>query len=208
MDFRRFSTTVRNTARWITALAAVVAAAALIGAPVASAQAQQNIVQVAAGNPQFSTLVRAVQAAGLADTLSGPGPFTVFAPTNDAFNKLPAGTVEGLLQNPAQLRAVLTYHVVPGRVTAADLPNNPTANSVQGAALNFSLNPPRVNGANIVQADIQASNGVIHVIDTVLLPPAAGRSGGLPPAALAAGLGVLGAIAGAGGLMLRRRAGR
>jgi uncharacterized surface protein with fasciclin (FAS1) repeats len=192
-------------ARWAAPLLALTAGVMLVSAPVASAQGQQNIVQVAAGNPQFSTLVRAVQAAGLADTLSGPGPYTVFAPTNDAFNKLPAGTLDTLLQNPDQLRAVLTYHVVSGRVTSADLPNRPSATSVQGAALNFSLNPPRVNNANIVQPDVHASNGVIHAIDTVLLPPSAGRSGGVPPVAVAAALGGVGLALGAGGLGLRRR---
>jgi len=198
----------RKAVRWSAPLIAMAVGLTLFGAPMASAQGQQNIVQVAAGNPQFSTLVKAVQAAGLADTLSGPGPFTVFAPTNDAFNKLPAGTLDSLLQNPSQLRAVLTYHVVPGKVMAADLAGKPTAATVQGASLNFTLNPARVNGANITQADIQASNGVIHVIDTVLLPPTAGRSGGIGAVPAAAILGGLGLILGVGGLGIRRRLGR
>jgi uncharacterized surface protein with fasciclin (FAS1) repeats len=183
---------------------ALVASALIVFIPTTSAQGQQNIVQVASGNPQFSTLVRAVQAAGLADTLSGPGPFTVFAPTNDAFAKLPAGTLDSLLQNPDQLRAVLTYHVVSGKVMAADLSGRPTASSVQGSALNFTLNPARVNNANIVTADIQASNGVIHVIDTVLLPPAAGRSGDFGSMAVLA-LGGLGLVIAGSGYALRRQ---
>ncbi|MFN0072525.1 MAG: fasciclin domain-containing protein [Chloroflexota bacterium] len=131
----------------------------------------QNVVQVAQADPRFSTLVRAVQVAGLVDTLSGPGTFTVLAPTNDAFNKLPAGTLDTLLANPAQLRTVLTYHVVQGQMTAGDLPNRPTATSVQGGELTLRTNPARINDANVVLADIQASNGVIHGIDSVLLPP-------------------------------------
>ena len=164
---------LRGIARAFSLAAALALGVGVLAAPSAGAQ-PQNIVQVAQGNPQFSTLVRAVQAAGLADTLSGPGPFTVFAPTNDAFNKLPAGTLDSLLQDQQQLRAVLTYHALSGQVTSADLPNRQSAPSVQGAPLTFSVNPPRVSNANIVQADVQASNGVIHAIDTVLLPPGAG----------------------------------
>ena len=165
---------LRRIARALSLAAALTLGVGVLAAPSVGAQPQQNIAQVAQANPQFSTLVRAVQAAGLVDTLSGPGPFTVFAPTNDAFNKLPAGTLDALLQDQQQLRAVLTYHAVSGRVTSADLPNRQSAPSVQGAPLTFSVNPPRVNNASIVQADVQASNGVIHAIDTVLLPPGAG----------------------------------
>ncbi len=102
---------IHRAIRWFAPLLAIVAGTALLSVPIASAQPQQNIVQIAAGNPQFSTLVRAVQAAGLAETLSSPGPFTVFAPTNDAFGKLPAGTLDSLLQNPDQLLDV--SHVQP-----------------------------------------------------------------------------------------------
>lgn len=133
-------------------------------------QAQRTILQAVQNDARFSTLAQAVQAAGLGETLSGAGPFTVFAPTNAAFDKLPSGTLNTLLNNPQQLRAVLTNHVVQGRVTSADLPGRPSATSVQGSALNFSTNPARVNSAAITEADLQASNGVIHVIDTVLVP--------------------------------------
>jgi transforming growth factor-beta-induced protein len=205
---------LRGIARAFSLAAALALGAGVLAAPPAGAQPQQTIVQVAQGNPQFSTLVRAVQAAGLADTLSGPGPFTVFAPTNDAFNKLPAGTLDSLLQDREQLRAVLTYHVVSGRVTSADLPSRQSAPSVQGAPLTFSVNPPRVNNATIVQADVQASNGVIHAIDAVLLPPGAGapapaqlpRAGEADQASAPITLGLAGlALLGLGGLMFVRR---
>lgn len=138
----------------------------------AAAQAQ-TIVDIAAGNPDFSTLVTAVTAAGLVETLSGPGPFTVFAPTNAAFAALPAGTVEGLLADIPALTGVLTYHVVPGAVMASALTEGMTATTVNGADVTFTLaNGAQINGANIVTTDIVASNGVIHVIDAVILPPA------------------------------------
>jgi uncharacterized surface protein with fasciclin (FAS1) repeats len=134
-----------------------------------------DIVAVAAGNPAFSTLVAAVGAAGLADTLKGPGPLTVFAPTNDAFAKLPAGTVENLLkpENKAQLVAVLTYHVVPGKVMSSSLAGKTTSvATVQGGKVTIDgTNGITVNGAKVVIADVPASNGVIHAIDTVILPP-------------------------------------
>lgn len=134
-----------------------------------------TIVDVAAGNPDFSTLVAAVQAAGLAETLSGPGPFTVFAPTNEAFAALPAGTLDSLLlpENKDKLAAILTYHVVPGTVMAADLPATATDVATVNTATVSVVAAPEgatVNGAKITAADIAASNGVIHVIDTVLLP--------------------------------------
>jgi len=133
----------------------------------------QTIAGIAAGNPDFSTLVTAVTAAGLVETLSGPGPFTVFAPTNAAFAALPAGTVEGLLADIPALTNVLTYHVVPGAVMAADLTEGMTAATVQGANVTFTLDGgAKINGVNIVTTDIVASNGVIHVIDAVILPPA------------------------------------
>lgn len=135
-----------------------------------------DIVDVASGAPQFSTLVAAVQAAGLVDTLKGAGPFTVFAPTNDAFAKLPAGTVENLLkpENKAQLVAILTYHVLPGKVMAADVAGAQVSPAtVQGATLAVDgRSGVKVNGANVIAADVAAKNGVIHGIDTVLMPPA------------------------------------
>jgi len=133
----------------------------------------KDIVDTAVGAGNFQTLVAAVGAAGLVDTLKGDGPFTVFAPTDAAFAALPEGTVEDLLkpENKDKLIAVLTYHVVPGKVMSTDLKDDMTAATVEGAAVKFDLeNGAEVNGAKIVAADIEASNGVIHVIDTVLLP--------------------------------------
>lgn len=133
-----------------------------------------DIVDVAVGAGDFNTLVAAVTAAGLVDTLKGPGPFTVFAPTDAAFAKLPAGTVESLLlpENKAKLTEILTYHVVPGETRAAALAgqflNVPT---VAGPTVQIDgRSGVRVNDATVVAADVDASNGVIHVIDTVLLP--------------------------------------
>ena len=131
-----------------------------------------TIVDIAVGNADFSTLVAALQAAELVDTLSGEGPFTVFAPTNDAFAKLPEGTVESLLADKEKLTAVLTYHVVSGKVMAADVVNLTEAATVGGANIAIDAsNGVKINDATVVTADIAASNGVIHVIDTVLLPP-------------------------------------
>jgi uncharacterized surface protein with fasciclin (FAS1) repeats len=129
---------------------------------------------VAAGN--FKTLVTAVKAAGLVDTLKSKGPFTVFAPTDDAFAKLPKGTVEGLLKDIPKLKAVLTYHVVAGKVMAADVVKLKTAKTVQGQdvkidAAKWHLHKNvKINDANVVKADIVTDNGVIHVIDKVILP--------------------------------------
>ena len=130
-----------------------------------------NIVEVATSAGNFNTLVTAVQAAGLAKTLSGPGPFTVFAPTDDAFAKLPEGTVEGLLEDKAQLTKILTYHVVPSKVMAADVQSLDKATTVEGSDLTIDASSGvKVNDATVTQADIEADNGVIHVIDTVLIP--------------------------------------
>jgi uncharacterized surface protein with fasciclin (FAS1) repeats len=133
-----------------------------------------DIVSIAASNDQFSTLVAAVTAADLVGTLQGPGPFTLFAPTNEAFAALPAGTVENLLkpENKAQLVAVLTYHVVPGAVTSDQLAGQRLdVATVQGQTVRVDgRNGVRVNNARVTQADIMASNGVIHRIDRVLLP--------------------------------------
>ncbi|MCC5885883.1 MAG: fasciclin domain-containing protein [Gammaproteobacteria bacterium] len=133
-----------------------------------------DIVDTAVAAGQFETLVAAVQAAGLVDTLKGEGPFTVFAPTDEAFANLPAGTVESLLQpeNIDQLRAVLTYHVVAGKVMAADVVELDSATTVQGSDVTISTmgGGVMIDHANVVQADIETSNGVIHVIDSVILP--------------------------------------
>jgi len=139
----------------------------------AAETAKQDIVTIAAGNEDFSTLVAAVKAAGLVDTLKGDGPFTVFAPTNDAFAKLPAGTVEDLLkpENKDKLTAVLTYHVVAAKVMAADVKTGEVA-TVQGGKVKIEVKDGTVtvDGAKVVKTDIEATNGVIHVIDTVILP--------------------------------------
>ena len=133
-----------------------------------------TIVEIAVGNPSFSTLVTAVKAAGLAETLSGKGPFTLFAPTNAAFAALPKGTLETLLkpENRDLLRKVLTYHVVPGDLMARDLQSGKVA-TVEGnsVAVQVKKNGVKVNNANVIKADVDATNGVIHVIDRVLLPP-------------------------------------
>jgi uncharacterized surface protein with fasciclin (FAS1) repeats len=133
----------------------------------------KTIVDIAAGSPDHTTLVAAVKAAGLVDVLSGPGPFTVFAPTNAAFAKLPAGTVENLLkpENRETLAAILTYHVVPAKVMAADVKSGdvPTVNG-QTAAVKAGYGKVSINGANVVATDLVGSNGVIHVIDAVMLP--------------------------------------
>ena len=139
-------------------------------------QPMKNIVQVAVENGNFKTLVAAVQAAGLAETLSGPGPFTVFAPTDAAFAKLPAGTVQALLADKEKLASILTYHVVSGRVVAADITrmNGAMPATVNGQKLDIKVRGGNVyvNGAQVTTADVSASNGVIHVIDGVLMPKA------------------------------------
>jgi uncharacterized surface protein with fasciclin (FAS1) repeats len=133
-----------------------------------------NIVETAVAAGDFKTLVAAVKAAGLAETLSGEGPFTVFAPTDAAFAKLPEGTVESLLkpENKEKLAAILTYHVVPGKVMAADVVKLDSAKTVQGQEVGITTKDGTVmvDGAKVVSADIGTSNGVIHVIDTVILP--------------------------------------
>ncbi|MCA1762819.1 MAG: fasciclin domain-containing protein [Flavobacteriales bacterium] len=144
---------------------------------VASSQSiaqKKNIVELAAGNKSLSTLVTAVKQAGLVETLSGEGPFTVFAPTNDAFAALPEGVLESLLkpENKDQLVAVLTYHVLPGSVASTDLKDGMKAPTVQGENVMIDLKDgAKVNGANVAKADIKATNGVVHVIDAVILPP-------------------------------------
>jgi len=133
-----------------------------------------DIVDTAVSAGQFETLVAAVKAAGLVETLKGDGPFTVFAPTDEAFAKLPAGTVEDLLkpENKEQLVAVLTYHVVPGKIMSGDIAGNKTmVETVQGSKLSVdAMDGVKVDEAKVITADIETSNGVIHVIDTVVLP--------------------------------------
>ena len=138
------------------------------------AASQKDIVDTAVAAGSFKTLAAALQAAGLVDTLKGAGPFTVFAPTDAAFAKLPPGTLDSLLkpENKAKLTAILTYHVVPGRVLAAQITEMSSAQTANGQALEISANGGvvTVEGARVTKADILCSNGVIHVIDTVLLP--------------------------------------
>ena len=133
-----------------------------------------SIVELAVGNDDLSTLVAAVQAAGLVGVLSGDGPFTVFAPTNAAFAKLPEGTVASLLkpENKDQLTAILTYHVVSGKVKAADVVKLDSAKTVEGSSISINANAAgvKVDAANVIMTDIAASNGVVHVIDSVLIP--------------------------------------
>lgn len=133
----------------------------------------ETVVAVAAESEPLSTLVAAVKAAGLVETLQGKGPFTIFAPTNKAFEKLPAGTVEMLLkpENKAKLVAILTYHVVPGKVAAADV-KTMTAKTVNGKSLDIKVTPAgvMVGQAKVIKTDLFGSNGVIHVVDTVILP--------------------------------------
>jgi uncharacterized surface protein with fasciclin (FAS1) repeats len=152
------------------------AAAALMAAPVLSTPAQaadMDIVDTAVAAGSFTTLVAAVQAAGLVETLKGPGPFTVFAPTDEAFAALPAGTVEDLLkpENKDKLVAILTYHVVAGKVMSTDLTNGMMAATVQGGEVTIMTEGGvMVDAAHVTTADIEATNGVIHVIDAVILP--------------------------------------
>lgn len=147
----------------------------LAGVAVAATQETgKDIVDTAIAAGNFKTLVAAVQAAGLTDTLKGSGPFTVFAPTDEAFSKLPAGTLEQLLkpENKERLTAILTYHVLPSRVMAASVKHLNTAKTVNGQAVSISARngAVMVDNAKVIQADIVATNGVIHVIDTVILP--------------------------------------
>lgn len=134
---------------------------------------EMNIMEVAASAGSFNTLVQAVQAAGLNETLSGEGPFTVFAPTDEAFAALPEGTLNALLADEEALRSVLTYHVVAGEYTASDVAGMESLTTVQGEEINVTAENGSVmiNDANVTTADIEASNGVIHVIDKVILPP-------------------------------------
>ena len=143
------------------------------GAFAAAHAAKKDIVDTAIDAGNFTTLVAAVEAAGLVETLKGEGPFTVFAPTDEAFAALPEGTVDGLLADPEALTKILTYHVVPGSVMAADLTDGMTAATVEGQDVTFTVGDTvMVNDATVTTPDIMATNGVIHVIDAVIMPPA------------------------------------
>ena len=149
-------------------------AAALVAGPASAQMMEEDIVDVAIQNGNFTTLAAALEAAGLIETLKSDGPFTVFAPTDEAFAKLPAGTVEALLQDKERLTQILTYHVVAGEVTSSQVVNLSEAKTVNGALIQITTTPEgtvKINDATVTAADVQASNGVIHVIDTVILPP-------------------------------------
>ncbi len=158
------------------AIAASLLAISMVAGAAEKKAESQDIVDVAVANGSFNTLAAALKAGGLIDVLKGDGPFTVFAPTDEAFAKLPAGTVENLLkpENIEQLKAVLTYHVVSGKVMAADVVKLDSATTVNGADVSISVEQEsvKVNTATVVATDVMATNGVIHVIDTVILPPA------------------------------------
>lgn len=155
--------------------ASILAAAFALATSVSALASGKDIVDTAVEAGQFKTLAAALTAAGLVDTLKGAGPFTVFAPTDEAFAKLPAGTVENLLkpENKQQLTDILTYHVVSGKVMAADVAGMDEAKTVNGKMIDVEAagGSVKVNGATVTAADVAASNGVIHVIDTVILPP-------------------------------------
>lgn len=164
-------------AKWLMAIALLGAT----GGEVAAQKPEKNIVGVAVEAGTFNTLVAAVKAAGLVDVLSGPGPFTVFAPTDEAFAKLPKGTVEALLKDPKKLASILTYHVLPAKVMAADVVKggNRSVATVNGQSLMVRVanGGVQVDGAKVIATDVLATNGVIHVIDTVVLPKAASKPG-------------------------------
>jgi uncharacterized surface protein with fasciclin (FAS1) repeats len=137
-----------------------------------SEMAEMDIVETAVAAGEFTTLVELVQQAGLADELSGPGPLTVFAPTDEAFAAVPAETLAALAEDPEQLRRVLLYHVVDGAVTSDQVVDGASAETLAGPSVTFTVDGDvRVNDATVVSADVTASNGVIHVVDAVLLPP-------------------------------------
>lgn len=158
-------------------IAALAPLSAAAGGHAAKAAAPKDIVDTAVAAGQFTTLAAALKAAGLIDALKGDGPFTVFAPTDAAFAKLPAGTVDNLLkpENVDELKSVLTYHVVPGKIMAADIGSKARPTTLQGATVDVmsGTGGVTINDASVTSADIEASNGVIHVIDSVILPPAA-----------------------------------
>jgi uncharacterized surface protein with fasciclin (FAS1) repeats len=154
---------------------ATAAAAALTLAAAQAARAQdRDIVETAIAAGSFTTLAKALTAAGLVETLKGAGPFTVFAPTDEAFAKLPPGALDKLLADRAQLRRVLLYHVVPGRVPAAEVVKLTSAKTAAGPSARVMVHggTAMIDDANVVQTDVAASNGIIHVIDAVILPPA------------------------------------
>lgn len=172
---------LKKVIKKIVALSAVVVIALGISARAAQAP-DKNIAEIAVSNPNFSTLVKALTAADLVDTLKGDGPFTVFAPTNEAFAKIKPATLTALLNNKEALKKVLLYHVVPGKVMAADvvkLKNGTKVKTVQGSEFMVKVKPSvMVNNAKVIKTDVEATNGVIHVIDTVIMPGPDGKMKG------------------------------
>lgn len=158
------------TTLWVAVL--MISVVAFASTDYMSSMEKKSIVETAVGAGKFNTLVTAVKAADLVEKLSGPGPFTVFAPTDDAFAALPAGTVESLLQNKDKLQAILTYHVVPGKVMASDVVNLQSAKTANGQMVTIKVKDGvvMVDNAKVVMTDIECTNGVIHVIDAVILP--------------------------------------
>jgi uncharacterized surface protein with fasciclin (FAS1) repeats len=158
------------TTLWVAVL--MISVVAFASTDYMSSMEKKSIVETAVGAGKFNTLVTAVKAADLVETLSGPGPFTVFAPTDDAFAALPAGTVESLLQNKDKLQAILTYHVVPGKVMASDVVHLQSAKTANGQMITIKVKDGvvMVDNAKVVMTDIECTNGVIHVIDAVILP--------------------------------------
>jgi len=166
---------MKKAAAILTGVAALAAAASIASAaPAKPAAGQRNIVQTAVAAGQFTTLVSLVKQAGLAGALSGKGPLTVFAPTDAAFAKVPKATLAALAKNKAELKAVLLYHVVKGKVTAAQASMLTSATTLEGASVPIRVSGTKVyvGGAKVIKADVMASNGVIHVINKVLIPPA------------------------------------
>jgi len=159
--------------RLLWALPVALLATAFIGYSAMSQRAEKDIVDTAVGAGQFNTLVKLVQEADLVDALRGEGPFTVFAPTDEAFAKLPKKQVDALLKDKEALRQVLLYHVVQGKVMSSDVVKLRTAKTLQGQNINIRVrnNVVRINDAKVIKADIVCTNGVIHVIDKVILPP-------------------------------------
>ena len=158
----------------VRATAALALFVAAVSSTLAAESGKKDVVDTAVSAGQFKTLAAALKAGGLVETLKGPGPFTVFAPTDEAFAKLPAGTVEDLLkpENKEKLVSILTYHVVPAKATSSDVAGMKSAKTVNGKAVSLKARDGKVmvDGATVTKADVEASNGVIHVIDTVLLP--------------------------------------
>jgi uncharacterized surface protein with fasciclin (FAS1) repeats len=156
---------------FVTLSALALAAAMALPGPAVAGDHEKDIVETAVAAGSFSTLAKALETAGLVETLKGEGPFTVFAPTDEAFAKVPKETLDALLADKEKLTAVLTYHVVPGKLMASDVVKLESAKTVQGSSISIDASDGvKVDGASVVKADVMAKNGVIHVIDSVIMP--------------------------------------